>query len=104
MDRESPYTGNIGCLQCPEHGIFEKAGTKAFSLPVCCNRETSQQHDGDGVPGEALLQTLQRAIIFHLTADQGVVSGDFRICHRNVCLRSAGLLVLERVSDEPSNA
>src|ERR1035437_2758726 len=100
MDGESPYARNIGGLQCAEHRVLHEPPTETFPLPVGCDGKAGQEHDGHGMPGETLFQALRRGGVFHLTHNQRVVTGDFRICQRHVCPRRAGLLVLECVADQ----
>jgi len=92
MHDDCPNPGNIGGLQCSQHGIFQQAGADALPLPMTIYGESRQKHDGDRVLREAFLHSLWCRITDDLPIRKRVVAHDRFTTQPYVGLRSPGLL------------
>jgi len=100
VHRERSNAGDVRSLQRSLQRVFEQPGPETFALPGCRNGETGKEHDGNGVTGEALGQTLGSRGILDLANDQSIVA-DYGVTRQSaVGLRSTCLLVLERITCE----
>jgi len=98
VNRERTNTGDIRGLQRSLHRVLEQPRPKAFALPRCRDGQPGEEHDRNGITGEALDEAFGRCGIFDLADDKRVVTGDNIIGEGNVGLGSACLLVLERIT------
>ena len=100
VNRECADAGDVRCLQGTLHGVLQQPGSEAFALAGRGNSEACEEHDGNGMTGEALDQPLGRGGIFDLADDKRVVADDGVAGERDVGLRRSCLLVLKRVASE----
>jgi hypothetical protein len=95
---ERANADNVRGLQRALHCVLEQPGTEVFAMPGCRDGETGEKQDGNRMAGETLDQPLWRHGIFDLAYDKRVVAHDDVLRKGYMGLRSAGLLVLERIT------
>lgn len=55
VNRESTNAGDVCGLQSSPHRVLEHPRAEAFALPGCRNGQTGEQHDWNGMTGEAFV-------------------------------------------------
>ncbi len=100
VNRECTDAGDVRGLQGTLHRVFQQPGAEAFALPGRGNGKACEEHDGNGMPGEAFDQPLGRGDIFDLADDKRVVADDGVVGDSDVGLRRSCLLVLKSVASE----
>src|SRR5467141_3483202 len=100
VDGEGPKAGNLGRRERSGNRILQKTGPDPFSRPGAGDREASEDHQGNRMPGDALAQPLRRILVSYVPERQRVEADNLVLRESQISLRAVGKLALQSEADQ----
>ena len=102
VDRQGANSGDVCSLKSSGNCVFQQRSSDALSVPTVIDGEPSQQHDGDGMASESLLQAIRRIRVAYLTYGKTVKADDPISRKAEIGGGGVGRLVLQGVLNQPA--
>src|SRR5712671_2490323 len=90
--KRSSKARNLGRRERPGERVLQKTGPDPFSRPGAGDREASQDHQGNRMPGDALAQPLRRILVSYVPERQRVEADNLVLRESEIGLRAVGKL------------
>src|SRR5712671_2160302 len=98
--KRSSKARNLGRRERPGERVLQKTGPDPFSRPGAGDREASEDHQGNRMPGDALAQPLRRILVSYVPERQRVEADNLVLRESEIGLRTVGKLALQGKADQ----